>query len=898
MKFLHKKIILLLSISALLTAYLFAGTTGKLAGRVIDAASGEGLAGVNVIIEGTSMGAATDLEGNFIIIGMPPGKYTILASYISYRDMRITDLEINIDKTRRIDIELQPAALEMDGEIVVVAERPLFKKDLTSTESSIGKEAIETLPVENMQDIVNLQAGVVDGHFRGGRSGEVVYMVNGIPMNDVYSGESAIEVENNSIQELNVISGTFNAEYGQAMSGVVNVVTKEGGDNYDFSLSTYGGSYLTTNSDIFWNPDVTPLFNLQGTVGGPFPLLGKRIRLFASGRYYKDSGYIYGKNVFAPSDVNTDFNMVELPEERMIMARGQLYQFSEELAQQLIEDADYEPMNDWERYSGNIKLTYRLTDLDKLNYELMYQGSKWAEYHHEFRLNPEGDYNYNQSTMTNVVSWNHVFGASTFMDVHFTTLHTKFKQYVYEDLFDTRYVTKERLQDAGSYAFASGGQQMWHFNRSTTTWLGKADITSQVGLYHLLKAGVEYKMHELWMHEYEVIPEIGTRLAPKTSFQHNEYKHKPVEISAYFQDKLEYEDLIINAGIRFDYFDPAAGVPQDFENPGTSALEDADQTYQVSLRLGLAYPISENGAIHVSYGHFFQIPNYFYLYNNPQFNIDPLQSSVAPPPQSLKNTIGNANLKPQQSTIYEIGIQQQVSNLYGISVTAFFKDIRNLVGTEILYTFESIQYARYINRDFAYVRGITIDLEKRYSTGFAMNIDYTFQVAKGNASDPNNAFLEEQAGDQPTKQLVPLDWDRRHQINVALRVGDPNNIIFSVIGRYGSGMPYTPASRMGIQPEVENGGRKPEEIMLDLYLTKKMSFSFASASLFLKIYNLFDRLNENNVFSDTGRSNYSLEPLYTGGGRPRGLNTLEDYYIRPEFYSAPRRILIGLELGF
>jgi len=210
-----KKIGLLLLL--LLPLVLFAGTTGKIAGKVVDAKTGESIPGVNVFLENTVMGAATDIDGNYFIIGIPPGEYTLVAGYIGYKDHRITKINVNVDKTSIINIDMQSTTLELAEAIEVTAERPLVRKDLTSTESTVDRQLLEMLPVENLSGVVNLQAGVVEGHFRGGRFDEVLYMVNGVSVNDVYNGSNAIEIENNSIQEVNVISGTFNAEYGQAM---------------------------------------------------------------------------------------------------------------------------------------------------------------------------------------------------------------------------------------------------------------------------------------------------------------------------------------------------------------------------------------------------------------------------------------------------------------------------------------------------------------------------------------------------------------------------------------------------------------------------------------------------------------------------------------------------------
>ena len=305
----------------------FSGTTGKLAGRVVDKETGEGLPGVNVIVEGTTLGAATDLQGKYIILRIPPGIYTVRAEMMGYKSVRYENVKISIDKTTKIDFELETTVLEMGEEITIVAERPLVQMDLTSSESVIGSETISNLPVDHFDDVVNLQAGVVEGHFRGGRRGEVMYMINGIPVNDVYSGSYAFQVENNAIAELEVISGTFNAEYGQAMSGVVNIVTKEGGENYSGQVSTYFGDYLSTHKDIFWNVDkINPTYNLEASLSGPLPLLGKKFSFYANGRYYNKQGYLYGKNVFEPSD-HSDFSASDMSK-WVIMSHGKTYPFS------------------------------------------------------------------------------------------------------------------------------------------------------------------------------------------------------------------------------------------------------------------------------------------------------------------------------------------------------------------------------------------------------------------------------------------------------------------------------------------------------------------------------------------------------------------------------------------
>ena len=180
----HSKILCLL-LSSMILAHLvgfyalsWAGTTGKIVGYVTDADSGEPLPGANVIIEGTTMGAATDLEGYYIILNVPPGIYTLVASMIGYQRMRIENVRVSINFTSKVNFQLKSTVLEVSEEITVVAERPVIRKDLTSTLSTVSGNDIAQMPVEKFEEVLELQAGVIQGsggeiHVRGGRASEV-----------------------------------------------------------------------------------------------------------------------------------------------------------------------------------------------------------------------------------------------------------------------------------------------------------------------------------------------------------------------------------------------------------------------------------------------------------------------------------------------------------------------------------------------------------------------------------------------------------------------------------------------------------------------------------------------------------------------------------------------------
>ena len=262
--FLYKSIILALSI--LFPISLFAGTTGKLTGKVTDATTNEPLIGTNIIVMGTNLGAAADVQGNYFILNIPPGTYQLKATQIGYSPTTIQNVKISVDQTTRIDIKLGSQTIELQN-VVVTSTRGFVQKDLTSTEEKISGEQISMLPVEDVQSVVNLQAGVVDGHFRGGRIGEVKYLIDGVSVNDVYSGNSTMEADVSSIQELQVLTGTFNAEYGEALSGVVNQVTKIAGEKYTGSFSLYSGDYFTPRNNLYPNVNkIRPkdVYNFQG----------------------------------------------------------------------------------------------------------------------------------------------------------------------------------------------------------------------------------------------------------------------------------------------------------------------------------------------------------------------------------------------------------------------------------------------------------------------------------------------------------------------------------------------------------------------------------------------------------------------------------------------------------
>ena len=891
---------MILVMTMLFSNVMFAGTTGKLAGNVKDAKSGEAVVGANIMVKGTYLGAAADVDGYYYINNIPPGEYTITISAVGYQTTIVKDVLIQIDHTTKLDVSLNEKVINMKNEVVVTATRPLVQKDLTSTSATISAKDINMMPVESVNQIVNLQAGVVDGHFRGGRSGEVAYLIDGVPVTDAYNGGSGVTVENSSIRQMEVISGTFNAEYGQAMSGVVNIVTRDGSPNFHAHVNGYLGNYFTTHTDLFQNlnhVDNLSTRDIELSLSGPTPI--PHLSYFLTGRYFYNKGYLYGRRIF---NVTDDVPLVVSTSPLMFIPFN-------------TGDSSFVPMNPARRYSANGKLSYSLPKF-KISYSIFWDDNWNKYYDHYSSWTPDGTLNHYRRDITQSFQISHFPSNNTFQSLKLTANMYDYEGYLYQDPFDQRYVSPQRGIPTSGYTFREGGNDGSRYQRHTYTYIGQWSISTQLNKEHTVKVGLEGRLYDLYDHGWNLInltDGIVDSTSPTHSFlftpgypnvgtitnngSNQMYSKRPYGMSAYVQDKMEYDIMIINAGVRFDYFNANSSYPADSRNPmnipnfpGANQYTKATPKYQVSPRLGASFPITDKGIIRFSYGHFFQIPNFQNLYTNPDFLV--VQG------QSLSSIMGNPNLKAQKTVMYEIGLQQVLFPNVVLNLSAYYRDIRNLLGMEIVNTYRGFKYARFINRDYGNVRGFLITLEKRFADYVGAKIDYTYQIAEGNASDPMSVYNNNQT-DPPieaTKTVVPLNWDQRNTLNISLNVGQPGDWTVGFVFQYGSGMPYTEDIKVSQGVRFENGGRKPPTYNLDMRAQKTFKVAGININAFLYVYNLLDIKNEYGVYSTTGRANVDLNTQYAGD--IVGLNTIAQYVKNPSMYSTPREIRLGFGFDF
>ncbi len=846
---------------------LQAGTTGKIVGVVSDAESGEPLAGAQVRIEGTGTGTLTDNEGHFFMLDIYPGTYSVTASLIGHQQVTMSDVEVIVDGTSRVDFQLGTRVLEMPT-VTVTAERPLLRKDVTSSIKVVPDQKIETMPVDRLEDILKIQPGFVmdannELHIRGGRSGEVTYLIDGIPVENPLYGETNSLINDDAIDQLLILTGTFSAEYGDAQSGVVNVVTKEGGDFFHGNLeyksamindSPYrdkdwageGTDYRRdpdTNGSLFSAPDIfdqDPRFPLPGTLSASLsgPVIGLNdVNFYIATRSNKENSYLpFG------------------------------YHLEEDLT--------------W-------KLNYQLGTGKKLTVLGQNSQREYQNYQHRWKYLPRsGDVQVKTSDRVGVI-W---------------------KQNVSNNLFYTVLGSYERqhsdvsvgIKSPGEYVqpsaptlvfgfYEDGDDNLFRRSRLETT-LAKTDFTFQRGERHEVKTGGEFKLHDISLFELEE-PWLG---------RVEQYHVRPIEGGMYMQDKIEYDFFVLNAGLRFDFVDPRSRMWSDPENP-ESPLVDVPVKSQLSPRIGLSHPITDKSIIYFSYGHFFQNPQYDLFYSNTRnltpSNLDDLTVGM----------VGNRDIKPQKTVAYEIGVKQEITEDLGLGVTAFFKDISNMIGQEyvrITTDQSSYEYFYFTNIDYANIKGIELTLDRRFNNHLAWDLNYTYSIAKGNYSFPRQAFWNVYWGVQEENQDYYLDFDRRHMISGDITLNSQDwegpellgfhplaNTSLSTIVQYASGFPYTPYSEITDLQEEVNSARQPWTGTVDLNIYKDLWNDGFKQTFFVEITNLFDRRNVLVVSTTTGEV-WSLPEGESAGGEVR------DLVFDPSDVGPPRIVRLGLKMSF
>ncbi len=814
----------ILSLMILIPALVFGGTTGKLTGTILDAETSEPLIGANIILQGTNLGAATNINGYYTLLNIPPGVYSAKISSIGYKTVIVENIKIVVDRTTNLSYELSSTSFEID-EVVVTARTPLVQPDLTSSISVMTRDEIEELPVASFTELLSLQAGVVGSgsnlHVRGGRSNEVAYMVDGMYVTDPLLGGLATQIGNDAIQEMSLLSGTFNAEYGNALSGVVNIVTREGSDDYSGKLEIRTSEFgIDRYADLHET-------RINGTFGGP--LFTNYLTFFLSGEQDKRGSYLpFGhrknKSFFAKLSYTGIYGIKLTASNRGSLTNRQGYSHSwKYVPEQYLKTRS-------DSYQGVLTLTH--TVMNNLFYDLR---------------------------------------VSYFNQGYYSGLEKPLSQYIDERIYD-------ETKGNGINDFYKRADPDNITDSRTASIDTKFDLVWQLGKLNEIKFGLQYKKH--WLRLFEINRPAIT--FPRT----NSYDTQPFEAAAYIQDKIEFPYLVINLGLRFDYMDANASFREDPLDP-TKIIGTKART-QISPRVGIAHPISERTKLHFAYGHFFQNPEYQFLFENQQYDYN------------IREPIfGQASLDAQRTIAYEVGISHQLNDRVAINLTAYYKDVTGLIGTQYfpIGGTNFTAYTIYVNEAYANMRGFEINVDARSSNYFGGGLTYTFSVAKGSASSENELYG---SGDRKSTLLYYLDFDKTHSLNASATFMIPKNegpeifgskifedMDMSFIFRASSGFPYTPGGR-DVGFVIKNSLRMPGTYTIDMEIGKDFTiFENFKTRVFAEILNLTDRRNVVSVYSDTGEPDVTFVGIHG-----------EEFVKDPSNFGPPRTIRLGMGIKF
>lgn len=843
--------------------FALCGISGKIAGQVLDAENGKPLPAVNIILEGSRLGSATDLDGNFSIINIPAGEYTLIVSCVGYQEIRYEGVKVNPDLTTWMNIRMKRTVLQAAEEIVIQVEPELLRFDMTNKMSLLESREIMNFPALDLQNVLKSQAGFTEDaqgeiHVRGGRSREILYIVDGMPLKDPMTGQAALDVNPDAVQEMAILSGTYNAEYGDAMSAVVNIITREPGRKLSAQME-YITPYLNpspyrrkdwggggtderrdsaTGESLYDVPTVANLVDpavplqglLSGTLSGPLPI-SDRLGFTLSGRYRKEDSYLpFGYDVE--------------------------HQGSGKL-----------------RYTASSRLRFTLAgDVSRQQYQ---------NYNHSWRYLPEGYRRTDRFADYVSLQAVHTPAANLFYTLNLYYLKQKEKTGVGDK-------SPDQYQEGQSDGeFYSAYDDNLYRRSSSATYGAKLDVSLETEKAHALKFGLDLKQYRLTDTTY-IEPWLGGLNSV------TRYNRWADEYAAYIQDKIELRYLVVNLGLRLDYINPRAEFWTDPMDPG-SRISPVDPHYQLSPRIGLAHPVTSTTMLHFAYGHFFQKPNFREVYYNAQYWTEPELMLALDYP-----LVGNPRVKPQKSVAYEAGVKQALGEDLALDVNLWYKDVTDLLATTEVRSYP-YHYVIYDNADYASIRGIDLTLHRRFRNGFSANLNYAFSVATGNRSDPTSGYWDAYTQENPPNRETYLDFDRRHDLalNLDFFIGDKEgprwhglyilentglNVLFSAA----SGMPYTPFIGPTVEVE-ENSARMGWTTSLDAEIRKSFKYQRISTTFILQIQNLFDARNDLQVWPRTGK------PWDDGW---EGLFASFDSAHDPSHIGPPRLIRAGLRFEF
>ncbi|MEW6510016.1 MAG: TonB-dependent receptor [Bacteroidota bacterium] len=809
----QRKLFCLLLISALLPALTFAA--GKIRGKVTDAGTGEPLVGANVVVVGTSMGAATNTVGEYTILNVPAGDYTLRTSYVGYQPITISNIRVNNELTTEANFQL-PAEGVTVATVEITAERPLINKSATNAVRIIDAEFFSKFPARGTNAAIAIQPGVVSQggnlYVRGGRPDEIGYRVEGVNATDIVYGGSALYTSAEAVEQIQVQAGGYSAEFGNANAGIVQSQMRLGNpERWKASLLAETDRYTGQNKKALGGFSYG-YTDFTATLGGP--LLGK-LRVFGSiqNTFFRDPAAAvrgpYELKNFVTDGAITPAHATARPDTIPLLSQG---------------GNSIGGMNNRWAFAGTAQL-----DLGKLQLRgsgsYSYTNRRASTVFQEVLNTSRLPLSIDRNGFANL-KLSYIFSPTTFLEVNgnfFAASTRTMDPDFQEDLFlygdslanaKLGYRMYRESQNFARYTFFNGaiitslsqpGRQIAGYGKNKTTSIGgRADFTTQMKI-HELKVGGEFTRYTIRRYNpagvinwaaigkqatstaelenllnkssgigsdiigYDILGnQLDGDVIKNNAMLYLGPRH-PVFAAIYAQDKIELSDIIMNLGLRWDFIDPNS---VDTPDPGNltfnaddyilaSYFQNTKKTSQISPRIGFSFPVTDRTVFHAQYGKFIQ-----------QSRLNDSYRGAANMSGNIKGGLWVAapngwGLLPERTTQYELGFSQVVSDNASFDVTAFYKDIRDQIQFIMVPPTggQAPIYTQVANVDFSTSKGIEMKFTLRRTERFSVQMNYTFMDARSTATDPTSSNGIWQLGLGPEslpKYVMPTNFDYRH----------------------------------------------------------------------------------------------------------------------------------------
>ncbi len=960
--------LLLILIFLVVSNPLFAQNTGKITGKIVDAESGEPLMGVNVVLEGTLLGAATDMEGWYVILNVPPGKYNMNFFYMGYQKVKVEAVQVNMGRTTKINVEMKPSVMDLGEVVTVTAERPIVEIDKTSSSVHYEAAEVEKMPVENLRNVLELSPGInqnPDGTMsvRGGGAYEINYSVNGIKSMNTNTGipaygtgtkaESSWKYDINplAVAQMEVITGGFNAEHGNAQSGVVKIVTKQGGPKFHGAFQmeyrppgTYHwGDYLYSKNQFEWekwgNYETwlrQPQF-VDSTGAVNEEAARRNYNLWVKNHTPSDDNilgvYDYRKHAYTRYLFSFGGPLGKDPQKLTFFLTGEIKNKPTRLPtrEKIQELGNYSLVLS---YKPNAMHQFKFTGLFQQYYSGMGSGSDdirwsglWGSYGAKRKYTLVYDSPREESVFAQSLNYKLIFSPKSFLETTFTHQYER----LYALQTPTPGIDKDvqlhpnpedrQLEDRGPWNEKYREYYTWSslYNQASVThfYEGKMSLTHQFSNTNLFKAGVE-----AWLMDQDYNASSSLCVSAfiwRTGFATN-YKAKTWYAAGYIQDKLEFAGMVANIGARVDAYNFGTDVPVDKYNVFYQALgspsvgnpkwESSKTFATVSPRLGFSFPIGQTTAFRVQYGHFRSMPTMNQALDNQTYN--------------GWGSYGNPNLEPKLSVNYEVGVQQNLWNTHQLDIVTYYNDLKNQISTVYIKSSTGSQnkpddlkgtYISYENNGYGNSRGIEISFSNR-PTG-RWNYRFAYTLSQTNYGY-HGVYLDRQKLTEELAQkysysasdfLAPED--RTHRFNGALTYTIPDkeglqifgvhpleNVSASLIITVRSGLAYFWSPEYQYDFRVESNRRYPMESQTDLRIEKSLDIWNLDATLSLRVLNLFNNKHLTPISSAEALDRYVLRSVtYADPGN----DSTRDKYLYNYFQAyrnIPRQVFLSFGVSF